>query len=108
MGGCGVRNAGCMLRLEYSGEGAAPQVAKPSPSLFYCLLDDQPDHLVPEHALQARERAHPPERGLVVNPSLWFTHEGGVPGDQSVDPSLLEGFALQGDMVWARDPGSSA
>jgi hypothetical protein len=97
-----------MRQLDCSRGGSAHcQVAKPSPSLFYCRLDDQPDHLVPEYALQARARAHPPERGLVLNPYTWFTHEGGVPPDESIDPSLLEGFALQGDMVWTKDPGSN-
>ncbi len=96
-----------MPQLEYRGEGTAFQSsAAPSPGLFYCCLDDQPDHLVPEFALQMHRR--PPDDRLFLNPSAWFTQIGEPPLESRVLPGLLDSFALQGSMVWITDPGGGA
>ena len=96
-----------MPQLEYRGVGPAFQssAAASSPELFYCYLDDQPDHLVPEFALRMHTR--PPDDRLFLNPRARFTQAGELPPESSVLPWLLEGFALQGNMVWTSDPGSS-
>ena len=108
MAGFGAKNADCMSQLEYRGEGTAFQssAAAPSPGLFYCYLDDQPDHLVPEFALRTYTASA--EDRLFFNPRAWFTQIGEPPLESRVLPGLLDTFALQGSMVWITDPGGGA
>jgi hypothetical protein len=72
-------------------------------SLFHCRLDDQPDHLVPEHLLRPGAWEAPSDRPLFVNPGCFFTRNGESPA-----PAYSADFAMQGEMVWIRDPGNGA
>ena len=77
-------------------------------SRFHCRLDDQPDHLVPEHCLRTASWADRSDLPLFVNPRARFTRHGELP-EQLVGHSwLLDNFALQADMVWLCDPGPEA
>jgi len=80
---------------------ARPEVAAtrlPS-AAFHCLLDDQPDHLLPRR-YAAEVKA--PGMGLVLNPRCVFSANGEVP--EGVDPGLVANFALQGTVAWVPDP----
>jgi hypothetical protein len=71
-------------------------------SLFHCRLDDQPDHLVPEHLLRPGHWEAPPGRPFFVNPACFFTRNGETPA-----AACTAGFAMQGEMVWITDPGNA-
>jgi hypothetical protein len=72
-------------------------------SLFHCRLDDQPDHLVPEHLLRPGHWEVPSDRPLFVNPNCFFTRGGDLP---SCAPA--EAFATQGVIAWITDPATDA
>lgn len=76
------------------------------PSRFFCLLDEQPTHLVAEHWLARAEKEIAGE--LIVNPHCIFCRDDELPAQLAISPELLSSFALVGDIVWVRDPGSDA
>jgi hypothetical protein len=72
-------------------------------SLFYCRLDDQPDHLVPQRLLRSEYWEGLSDRLFFVNPACFFTPHGELPA-----AAPIGGFATQGRMVWVRDPANDA
>ncbi len=88
------------LAVAPAGHGQGNELSR---SLFHCRLDDQPDHLVPERLLQPGLWEVPSDRPLFVNPDCFFTRNGGSPATVCTDS-----FALQGEMVWIKDPGDAA
>jgi hypothetical protein len=81
------------------GQGSCPL----PPSRFYCLLDDQPDHLLPAPYLRSQDAALKPDLKLFVNPTCRFTGSGELPLEQFDVP---EQFALPSEMVWTNDPAT--
>jgi hypothetical protein len=71
--------------------------------LFHCRLDDQPDHLVPEHLLGPGHWEDPTDRPLFVNSNCFFTRSGELP---ACVPA--KNFATQGLIAWIRDPATDA
>jgi hypothetical protein len=71
---------------------------------FYCVLDDQPDHLVPPRLLGESF----PAGGLIVNPCCWFSWQGPLPPDKSSRIILTENFFDTPWMIWVDDPATSA
>jgi len=71
---------------------------------YYCLLDEQPDHLVPARLLQAREGYGT----LIINPLCWFGWQGAPPADMARRMEALEGLFLTPWMVWVDDPATRA
>ena len=89
------------------GESAAnPPVEFPQ-ERFHCLLDLQPDHLVPERYLQTGAGQTMPGLQLVVNPFCSFMRKGELPA-KIMDSGLLENFAQQGQMAWVNDRATDA
>jgi hypothetical protein len=74
-----------------------------SRSLFHCLLDDQPDHLVPLRLLRPGHWEAPSDRPFFINPLCLFTAPGALPAAAS-----HTAFAPEGRMVWLQDPASDA
>jgi len=73
--------------------------------LFHCRLDDQPDHLVPDHYLRDWAREDLPGRPLFLNPDCYFPPHGELPeAVASSSLPLLDNFALAADMIWIQDP----
>ena len=75
---------------------AVPEAELPA-SLFYCQLEKQPDHLVPQYALAAG-RQDPED--LPLNPDCVFTESGELPSRLSESASSTEKLALQGHVAW--------
>jgi len=73
-------------------------------SLFHCLLDDQPDHLVPARLLQPERWEGLSDRPFFLNPECIFTREGKADADAFAFGNQSE--IAQGNIVWVRDPGS--
>jgi len=74
------------------------------PDRYYCLLDELPLHLIPRGArvwLRGREHADAP---LVLNPECILCADGKLPGEFLRQGVLCSGFALQGTVVWVRNP----
>ena len=75
-------------------------------SQFHCLLDDQPDHLTPEHALKSYA-SRTSDQGWLVNPDCCFSAGGELPAENGNGQlEGLQNFALPHDLVWVREPGS--
>jgi len=74
-------------------------------SQFYCLLDDQPDHLAPPHSL-SKWIPQDSAGHMMVNPSLSFAADSVIAGAGPSDASLLRNFALPHSVVWVGDPAS--
>jgi hypothetical protein len=72
-------------------------------SLFHCCLDDQPDHLVPERLLRPGRWEASSDRPLFLNPDCCFTRNNESPA--AVCP---DAFAMQGELVWIKDPANDA
>jgi hypothetical protein len=76
-------------------------------SQFYCLLDEQPTHLVPKRFLVAdgeRSATGP----LFVSPDCHFSRDRELPAEVTELARLPEGFAWEGTIVWVHDPGTGA
>jgi hypothetical protein len=74
-------------------------------SRFYCRLDQQPDHLVPEFCLPTQQAC---SDTLSLNPGCLLTHDRELPSQLLGKELLLENFALQGPLVWIPHPGTGA
>jgi hypothetical protein len=76
------------------------------PHHFYCLLDELPLHLVPQHALRAlwMQGREP----LFLNPECILCSGEELPGELGQQKKLVSGFALQGSIAWVRDPFTEA
>lgn len=72
------------------------------PDRFYCLLDELPLHLIPQHFLHA-DRTPAQSRSLVFNPDCVLCSDGQLPDEMLSQQGLLSGFAVQGTIVWVRD-----
>lgn len=88
-------------------ETSAPPTlpARLPPSRFYCCLSEQPDHLVPQHRFRETGKDGTSDL-LFVNPEAAFVRNGDLPEGLAGNAPWLDNFALQGDLVWVRDPGS--
>ena len=71
-------------------------------SRFYCSLDQQPDHLVPERYLRIAAAGRVAKRPLLVNPNCWFMEAGSQPPGLS-SAGLLDHFASHGKMLWINE-----
>jgi hypothetical protein len=77
------------------------------PERFYCLLDELPLHLIPQH-LNMQESGDRRSETLFVNPECMLCAPGQMPDDLFRDSESLaefarQGFALQGTVAWVRD-----
>jgi hypothetical protein len=70
---------------------------------FYCLLDEQPDDLVPERFQRAARVAAQETRALIVNPLCWFSDEGIPPLGISTQFPLMQNFLLDCYTIWVED-----
>jgi hypothetical protein len=75
--------------------------------LFYCRLDDQPDHLVPERYLQNEPREDSAERPLFVNPQFHFARNR-LPDSLEYLAPWSGNFDLRGDIIWIKEVGNGA
>ena len=96
--------------MEWVGELLGNSARNPSAtdfpsSRFYCRLDQQPDHLVPEYCLPT----HPAcSETLSLNPGCVLTYGGELPPQLLGKESLVENFALQGPLAWVPHPATGA
>lgn len=82
--------------------GAPAPAARPlDRSCFYCLLDDQPSHLVPRRFVTADDSI-PGE--LVYNPSACICRDGDLPPSLRQRSDLVARFDLAGPVVWVSEP----
>ncbi len=93
------------LMEKLMGNSAGSPPAELPPSLFYCQLEKQPDHLVPQHALSA---GSPREDGLRLNPDCRFTEGRELPLALAGEESLAEKLALRGPVAWVPHPATGA
>jgi hypothetical protein len=71
---------------------------------FYCLLDDQPDYLVPTRLVEQRNG----HGELLVNPQCWFGWHGPLPPAMAARAGSTAGFYDMPWMVWVEDAGTHA
>ena len=69
--------------------------------LFHCLLDDQPDHLVPARYLQEWEEHQ--DRPLFFNPDCWIANNGQLPDRFENNSDVLNHFAREVDVIWIKN-----
>jgi hypothetical protein len=72
--------------------------------LFYCRLDDQPDHLVPERYLRDWDWECPADRPLFINPACSFASRQELPSRAGERDPVWDNFARDSNMVWIHDP----
>lgn len=89
-----------MAGLMGGGSRQRPAATFP-PDRFYCLLDELPLHLIPQHALSAGRDLGAQE--LVLNPDCTLCSDGQLPDEMESQKELVSGFALQGTIAWVRD-----
>ena len=75
-------------------------------SLFYCRLDDQPDHLVPQRLLPPEYWEGLSGRPLFLNPDCVFTPDGELPPNAATAGFPAPGQIAAGEMMWLRDPAN--
>lgn len=73
---------------------------------FYCLLDEQPTHLVPARLVADASAAVFDDLGL--NPDCRFSRDGLLPPEVAPHLHLLQSLAWEGTIAWLKDPGSRA
>ena len=85
----------------------APQqelVVRIPPERYYCLLDEQPTHLVPERLLLALEDESGRQQ-LIVNTDCLFAEDGEFRSELGPAASFMEKFA-KGKIAWLTDPAT--
>jgi len=75
---------------------------------FHCLLDELPLHLIPRRILDSQQRRHDLSQPLFLNPQCVVLPPGRVPAELEAHRDLLEGFNLQGTIVWVRDSAAGS
>jgi hypothetical protein len=85
------------------GEPAPEQgpVVRIPPERYYCLLDEQPTHLVPQRLLHALENESGSDH-LIVNPDCGFAEDSELPFDLGRAALSVEKFA-KGRIAWLGD-----
>ena len=78
------------------------------PDHFYCLLDELPLHLIPQHSLHSLHRRSSVEQALFLNPQCRLCSDGELLPELSEQKRLVSGFALRGSVAWVRDPATTA
>jgi hypothetical protein len=73
---------------------------------FYCLLDEQPDYLVPPRLFRPIEG----HGSLMINPRCWFAWQGPPPPDVAsrIGAGAVIGFFNTPWMVWVDNPATGA
>jgi hypothetical protein len=71
------------------------------PDRFYCLLDELPLHLLPQHASRLLEMQD--DRPLYLNPECLLGRADQTPEELASHEDLLSRFALQGSVAWVPD-----
>ncbi len=71
------------------------------PDRFYCLLDELPLHLIPQHARRSLQLQD--GRPLYLNSECFLCRAEQVPAELASHEDLLSGFALQGTVAWVPD-----
>ena len=87
------------------GQPARPQrsaVSMPSEQ-YYCLLDEQPTHLVPERLLATRDSERLAIQDLYLNPECEFSRNGELPAWATDSRGDDNNFARNGTIAWVRD-----
>jgi hypothetical protein len=84
------------------------QTAVLPPSLFYCLLDELPLHLIPRRALESQSWEENVCGPLLFNSECYITSAGQVPTELESQRHLLEGFSLEHTIAWVRDPATTS
>jgi hypothetical protein len=69
---------------------------------YYCVLDDQPDHLVPEDLLAPYAGAD--GGALVVNPRIGLGWQGSLPPVIEAAQTGADGLFVNPWMIWVDDP----
>jgi hypothetical protein len=97
-----------MTRL--MGQPATPGVRRQAfdRSRFYCLLDEQPTHLVPQWFRMADAAKYGSDGPLIVNPGCHFSGDGELPPAVADCTWLQESLALGSEMVWVTDVATEA
>ena len=75
-------------------------------SRFFCLLDEQPTHLVPTRMLADNGEALSDR--VVRNPDCVLARDGVLPAEVAPQIRLLEQFTWESPIAWARDPATRA
>lgn len=73
------------------------------PDHFYCLLDELPLHLIPQHSLRSLKGQQDRNQSLYLNPECILCNAGQVPEEFASQKALLAGFALEGAVAWVPD-----
>jgi len=71
---------------------------------YYCLLDSQPDHLVPGRLLGQRDGYG----RLIINPMCWFGWQGPPPPEMAARMAPPDAFFMTPWVVWVDDPATRA
>jgi len=71
---------------------------------FYCLLDEQPDYLVPARLFRQRKGTG----ALMINPHCWFAWRGSPPPDMALRMGSLGGLFRFPWTIWVDDPATDS
>jgi hypothetical protein len=101
----GVSEAGVSeKRVAEGGVSRSTYAATLPPDRFYCLLDELPLHLIPQHARRSLQLQD--DRPLYLNPECFFCRDEHLPEELASREDLLSRFALQGTMAWVPEPAT--
>lgn len=95
-------------RAERPSEGASRRAyaATFPPDRFYCLLDELPLHLIPQHVLKSVWLHQNQNEPLYLNPQCILCFGGDLPDEVASREEIRAGFALQGTIAWVRNPAT--
>jgi hypothetical protein len=79
------------------------------PGQFHCLLDELPQHLIPQRQIESeRARQNLSHQPLFFNPRCAVLSHGQVPVELESHRYLLANFNLQGTVAWVKDPATNS
>jgi hypothetical protein len=71
---------------------------------FHCVLDELPLHLIPSGVLDKQKRQNVSSGPYFQNPECTIVRAGEIPMELQARRDLLEGFYLQSNIAWVREP----
>jgi len=102
----GVSEAGVSeKRVAEGGVSRSTYAATLPPDRFYCLLDELPLHLIPQHARRSL-RLQGDHQSFYLNPECFLCRAGQRPDEPASHEDLLSRFALQGTVAWVPEPAT--
>ncbi|HEY1463678.1 MAG TPA: hypothetical protein VGF44_09700 [Terriglobales bacterium] len=95
-----IKDAAWLQWMDHLWGTDSPSSARFPSTGFYCLLDEQPDHLLPRSIFWDDEGSS----AWRINPNCFFANDSQFPSELAEDVKTLQPFLSSKKTIWIQDP----